>query len=55
MMLTLSQEVGLANLVCAYVLARNLRYQKDLVDQRCNKSENAISANTLATGKFGSS
>ena len=28
MMLTLSQEVEMANLVCAYVLARNLRYQK---------------------------
>ncbi len=39
MMLTISKEVGLANLVCTYVLTRNLRYQKELVEQRCNMSE----------------
>ena len=38
-MLTLGKEVGLANLACAYVSARNLRYQKELVDQRCDGSE----------------
>lgn len=41
-MLALTTEVALANLVCAYVLVRNLRYQKDLVDQRCNLSERRL-------------
>ncbi len=35
----LAAEVTLANVVCAYVLASNLSYQKDLVDQRCKSSE----------------
>jgi CRP-like cAMP-binding protein len=51
----LSEEAGLANLVCAYVLARNLRYQRDLVDQRCNRSEKRLAGGTLATGTFGRS
>jgi CRP/FNR family transcriptional regulator, cyclic AMP receptor protein len=42
MMLALSEEVGLANLVCTYVITRNLRYQRDLVDQRCNRSEKRL-------------
>jgi CRP/FNR family transcriptional regulator, cyclic AMP receptor protein len=42
MMLALSEEEGLANLVCTYVLARNIRYQKDLVDQRCNQSKKRL-------------
>jgi CRP/FNR family cyclic AMP-dependent transcriptional regulator len=37
MMLALRKELGLANLVCTYMLERTLRYQQDLVDQRCNK------------------
>jgi CRP-like cAMP-binding protein len=36
MMLTLRRQVKLANMFLAYVLARNIRYQQDLVDQRCN-------------------
>jgi CRP-like cAMP-binding protein len=52
MMLTLSQEVEMANLVCAYVLARNLRYQKDLVDQRCNGSEMRLARLLLRLAHF---
>jgi hypothetical protein len=36
MMRALAREVSLANLFCAYVLRRNMQYQQDLVDQRCN-------------------
>jgi CRP/FNR family cyclic AMP-dependent transcriptional regulator len=42
MKLALSEKVGLANLVCTYAVARNLRYQKDLVDQRCNQSNRRL-------------
>jgi CRP/FNR family cyclic AMP-dependent transcriptional regulator len=42
MMLALSRQVKLANLFWAYVLARNLRYQQDLVDQHCNPSEKRL-------------
>jgi CRP-like cAMP-binding protein len=42
MMLALSRQVKLANVFWAYVLARNLRYQQDLVDQHCNPSEKRL-------------
>lgn len=42
MMLALAQEVTLSNAFCAYVLSRNIRYQQDLVDQRCNTSEKRL-------------
>src|SRR5664279_6288277 len=42
MMLALTQQVQLANVFWAYVLARNIRYQQDLVDQRCNPSEKRL-------------
>jgi CRP-like cAMP-binding protein len=42
MMLALAEEVTLSNAFCAYVLARNIRYQQDLVDQRCNPSEKRL-------------
>jgi CRP/FNR family cyclic AMP-dependent transcriptional regulator len=42
MMLALAQEVTLATAVCAYVLKRNVRYEQDLVDQRCNPSEKRL-------------
>jgi CRP/FNR family transcriptional regulator, cyclic AMP receptor protein len=42
MTLALSRQVKLANLFCAYVLARNLRYQQDLVDQHCSPSEKRL-------------
>ena len=42
MLLALARQVKLANVFWAYVLARNLRYQQDLVDQRCNLSEKRL-------------
>jgi CRP/FNR family cyclic AMP-dependent transcriptional regulator len=42
MMLALALEITLATAVCAYVLKRNIRYQQDLVDQRCNPSEKRL-------------
>jgi CRP/FNR family cyclic AMP-dependent transcriptional regulator len=42
MMLALRRQVKLANMLWAYVLARNIRYQQDLVDQRCNLSEKRL-------------
>jgi len=38
----LARHLKLANLFWAYVLARNIRYQQDLVDQRCNSSEKRL-------------
>ena len=42
MMLALARQVKLANVFWAYVLARNIRYQQDLVDQHCNPSEKRL-------------
>ncbi len=42
MMLALKRQVKLANMFSAYVLARNIRYQQDLVDQHCNRSEKRL-------------
>jgi len=42
MMLALTRHVKLANLVLAYTLAKNIRYQQDLVDQHCNPSEKRL-------------
>lgn len=42
MMLALKRRVRLANVFLAYVLARNIRYQQDLVDQHCNPSEKRL-------------
>jgi CRP-like cAMP-binding protein len=39
---TLSREIKLSNLLWAYVLGRNLRYQQDLLDQRCSDSEKRL-------------
>jgi len=52
MISALSEEAGLANLVCAYVLERNLRYQKDLVDQRCNRSEKRLARALLRLARL---
>ena len=51
-MLTLSQEVGLANLLCTYVIKRNLRYQRDLVDQRCNRSVKRLARALLGLARL---
>jgi len=42
MMLALAAQVKLANVFWAYVLAKNIRYQQDLVDQHCNSSEKRL-------------
>ncbi len=42
MMFALVRQVKLANIFWAYVLARNIRYQQDLVDQHCNPSEKRL-------------
>jgi CRP/FNR family cyclic AMP-dependent transcriptional regulator len=42
MMLALTRHVKLANLILAYVLAKNIRYQQDLADQCCNPSEKRL-------------
>jgi CRP-like cAMP-binding protein len=42
MKLALSRQRKLANLFWAYVLARNIRYQQDLVDLHCNLSEKRL-------------
>jgi CRP-like cAMP-binding protein len=42
MTLALKREVKLANVFWTYVLGRYLRYQRNLVDQRCNTSEKRL-------------
>lgn len=42
MLLALARQVKLANMFWAYLLAGNLRYQRDLVDQHCNRSEKRL-------------
>jgi CRP/FNR family cyclic AMP-dependent transcriptional regulator len=52
MMLALTREVKLANVFWAYVLARNIRYQQDLVDQHCNRSEKRLARILLLLAHF---
>ena len=52
MMLALAQEGTLATAVCAYVLKRNIRYQQDLMDQRCNLSEKRLAHILLRLTRF---
>jgi len=42
MVVALKRQVNLANMFWAYVLARNIRYQQNLVDQHCNSSEKRL-------------
>jgi len=42
MVRVLAKEVALSNAFGVYVLARNLRYQKDLAEQRCDSSEKRL-------------
>jgi CRP/FNR family transcriptional regulator, cyclic AMP receptor protein len=42
MLLALAGQVKLANVFWTYVLAKNIRYQQDLVDQHCNSSEKRL-------------
>jgi CRP/FNR family transcriptional regulator, cyclic AMP receptor protein len=52
MLLALTRQVKLANVFWAYVLARNIRYQQDLVDQRCNPSEKRLARILLLLAHF---
>jgi CRP-like cAMP-binding protein len=52
MLFALTKEVKLANVFWAYVLARNLRYQQDLVDQRCRPSEKRLARILLLLAHF---
>jgi CRP/FNR family cyclic AMP-dependent transcriptional regulator len=52
MMRTLAQQVKLANLFLAYVLARYIRYQQDIVDQHCNRSEKRLARVLLLLAHF---
>ena len=42
MVLSLHRERSLLELFVAYLLGRNIRYQEDLIDQRCNFSEKRL-------------
>jgi CRP/FNR family transcriptional regulator, cyclic AMP receptor protein len=52
MMLALKRQVKLANVFWAYVLASNIRYQQDLVDQHCNLSEKRLARILLRFARF---
>jgi len=52
MMLALAQEVTLSNAFCVFLLARNIRYQQDLVDLRCNPSEKRLARILLLYAHF---
>jgi len=52
MLLALTRHVKLANMFWAYVLARNIRYQQDLVDQHCNSSEKRLARILLLLAHF---
>jgi CRP/FNR family transcriptional regulator, cyclic AMP receptor protein len=52
MMLALHQEHAFSDLFVAYLLARNIRYEEDLVDQLFNSSEKRL-ARLLLLARFG--
>jgi CRP/FNR family transcriptional regulator, cyclic AMP receptor protein len=53
MMLTLHREHTLSDLFVAYLLARNIRYEEDLVDQLFNSSEKRLARLLLLLAHFG--
>jgi CRP/FNR family transcriptional regulator, cyclic AMP receptor protein len=52
MMLALQRQVKLANIFWAYMLASNIRYQQDLVDQHCDLSEKRLARILLRLARF---
>jgi CRP/FNR family transcriptional regulator, cyclic AMP receptor protein len=52
MMLALTRHVKLANLFLACALAKNIRYEQDLVDQRCNPSEKRLAHILLRLAQY---
>jgi CRP/FNR family cyclic AMP-dependent transcriptional regulator len=53
MMLALHREHKLSDLFVAYLLARNVRYEEDLVDQLFNSSEKRLARVLLLLAHFG--
>ena len=53
MMLALHQEHTFSEMFVAYLLARNVRYQEDLVDQLFNSSEKRLARVLLLLAHFG--
>jgi CRP/FNR family cyclic AMP-dependent transcriptional regulator len=53
MMLALHRESALSDLFVAYLLARNIRYEEDLVDQLFNSSEKRLARLLLLLAHFG--
>ncbi len=53
MMLALHKEQSFSELFVAYLLARNIRYQEDLVDQLFNSSEKRLARVLLLLARFG--
>jgi CRP/FNR family transcriptional regulator, cyclic AMP receptor protein len=53
MLFELARQLKLANMFWSYVLARNIRYQQDLVDQHCNSSEKRLARILLLLARFG--
>ena len=52
MLLALKRHVVLANIFWAYVLARNIRYQQDMVSQRCNFSQQRLARILMLLAHF---
>src|SRR5436189_2189561 len=53
MMLALHREHAFSDLFVAYLLARNIRYEEDLVDQLFNSSEKRLARVLLLLAHFG--
>jgi CRP-like cAMP-binding protein len=53
MMLALHREHTFSDLFVAYLLARNIRYEEDLVDQLFNSSEKRLARLLLLLAHFG--
>ena len=53
MMLALHREQTFSDLFVAYLLARNIRYEEDLVDQLFNSSEKRLARILLLLARFG--
>jgi CRP-like cAMP-binding protein len=53
MMLALHREHTFSDLFVAYLLARNIRYEEDLVDQFFNSSEKRLARILLVLAHFG--
>jgi CRP-like cAMP-binding protein len=53
MMIALHREHAFSDLFVAYLLARNIRYEEDLVDQLFNSSEKRLARTLLLLAHFG--